>query len=247
MRLVAVLLGLVALALPRPAPACTCSGAIDPTIRIISPPPGVLLPLNGRVRLRMDRSIDVRKVSLRAASGDRVEAELTAWAPGGVKIVEVRPARLLYPGTKYDVVVVRKKTPEPIGSVTTGTGEDRTAPGGARVTDAFVHAMKDCGWCCSEGILGEILIAGLADFGAAEATLAWQVWVGPADGPGYGWAFDAQAIRFGLGPMSCGPALLPRPKGKVTVTARPVDLAGNAGPAIEATLDFANPEPWRKN
>jgi hypothetical protein len=194
---------------------------------------------------------------LRAASGDLIPLALTTWSPGGTQVHELRPARLLFPGTKYELVVVRdqkKAKPEVVGSITTGTGEDRTAPAGGKVSEAFVHAMTDCGWCCSEGMVGEIRVTGLADFGMAEATLAYEIWVLPAasrgapTGASFGWGFDARAIRFGLGPMQCGPALLPRPrkKEKVRVVARAVDLAGNVGPTFEALLDFGRPEPWRK-
>lgn len=214
----------------------------------MSPPPGVLLPLNGVVRLTTDRSVDVFGGYLESDDGDRVEADMMVWKPGGVKVVELRPKRLLLPGKKYAVNMVRKlrRPPHQVGEVTTGTGEDRTAPTGAKVKEAFVHAMKGCNSCCSEGVLGEVRVEGVADFGMPVATIAWEIWLGPEKGEPYGWMFEPGVIQFGLHPMSCGPALLPRPKKKITVTARPVDLAGNAGSPIEATLDFTAPGPWRR-
>jgi hypothetical protein len=235
---------LVAL-LAETARACTCSGVLDTAVTVVSPPPGVLLPLNGRVRLRTDVSARVESAVLRAASGDVVTVRLERRAPGAIEIADLVPVRLLYPGTKYEIVVRRargKGKDEVVGSVTTGTGEDRTAPVGGKVKEAFVHAMSSCGWCCSEGVRGEIHVEGVADFGMAPVTLAWQVEVGDQRG----WAFDPRLIDLGLTPWSCGPALFPRPQRKVRVIARPVDLAGNLGPPIEAILDFAHPEPWRK-
>ena len=226
------------------AHACTCNGALDTSVSVVSPPPGVLLPLNGRIRLRTDVAARVDSAVLRATTGDVVPVRIERRAPGAVEIAELVPTRLLYPGTRYDIVVRRQRNKgkdEVVGSVTSGTGEDRTAPVGGKVKDAFVHAMSSCGWCCSEGVRGEIHVEGVADFGMAPVTIAWQVQVGDQRG----WAFDPRLIELGLGPLSCGPALFPRPKSKVRVIARPVDLAGNLGPPIEALLDFHHPEPWR--
>jgi hypothetical protein len=233
------------------ADACSC---VSPHMSFLSPSSGTAAPTNVRVRIEAPSSnLVTSRFVLRVHNGANVATTVKTYPEAMVTIVELVPNAALPASTRFEVASIDSSVHPPttvIGTFTTGTATDTTAPRLDSLGKQHTRLNTVFGG-------GDCSIAGpwiqLDDFVAqddrADARLAFGVWSANASG-----VIDTTRQpdvilfpyekRLSIGQTSlCDPRRFPLTGSSISLAVAAIDESGNTSRALRLRADLTKNTP----